>query len=112
MHGIHSSTWNAGFGGRLFARRDVFWITEEQARDDDLLNDVIKLIESNLWNLDQTERHGKVISYSVSEQELRRIATKVGEMTHCKFNLKGCNLIGSLLGTAKRLVKFPKNIRL
>ena len=81
----HSSTWNAGFGGRLFARRDVFWITEEQARDDDLLNDVIKLIESNLWNLDQTERHGKVISYSVSEQELRRIATKVGEMTHFRF---------------------------
>lgn len=61
----HSSTWNSGFGGRQFARRDVFWITEDQARDEDLLNDVIKLIESNLWNFDQTERHGKVISYSV-----------------------------------------------
>lgn len=84
----HSSTWNAGFGGRLFGRRDAFWITEAQAKDDDLLNDVIKLIESNLWNLEKTEQHGKVISYSVEDKELRRIASKVGEMTHFRFDVE------------------------
>ena len=81
----HALTWDTGFGGRMVVRRDVLWLSEELSRDEDLFGQAADLVEKSMWAFNETERHGKVISYSVNEDELRRIAEKLTGLTHFRF---------------------------
>jgi len=71
--------WNRGLISSQNNGRNTFWIPKDHCLDDDLLTYVAKWINENYWG-DQTERGGKVISYSIDEGVVQDVAKKISNL--------------------------------
>jgi len=76
--------WNRASITELNTGRNAFWLSQELCRDEELLNLLCEWIKQTFWAHDHN-RTGKVISYSVDESELRRVADKMRDTLHFFF---------------------------
>lgn len=76
--------WNRALTSESGSSRDVFWLSEELSRDEDVVRLVGEWIRQTFWS-DAHGRWAKVVSYSVDEGELRRVAESMSGLVHLSF---------------------------
>lgn len=76
--------WNLAFQHRPNSGRDFLWLPSSAAEDIDLLTKVGTWIGKVFWG-DQDDRRGSVVSYSLDESLLDKIAKKISLLAHIHF---------------------------
>ncbi|MCH7922497.1 MAG: hypothetical protein IH975_05625 [Nitrospinae bacterium] len=76
--------WNRALTSDLRWGGDVFWLPQEFSQDDKLLNTVGEWIRETFWATNH-DRQGKVISYSLEEDQLQTIAQNISGLTQFYF---------------------------
>lgn len=77
--------WNLAFQHRPNAGRNFLWLPSSAAEDEDLLTRVGTWIGKVFWG-DQNDRRGSVVSYSLDDPLLDKIAKHVSSLAHIHFS--------------------------
>ncbi len=76
--------WNRASVSELFNGRDTLWIPAEFLQDADLMKLLGAFIDREFWG-HNNDQCGRVVSYSIDEQSLGKIAKELSEAVHFYF---------------------------